>query len=366
MKVALLSYPMLFQRVGGLQVQVQESLTALSRLGVEARLVNPNEERLTTFDLVHVFGIVNGNHRIVEVAKALGRPVVVSSLIHAGWSRSMVLRAKLLDRLVGRLSGWEVSTSFGAVRHGLQLADRVIALGEAERDALVRAYEVESDRVRVIPNGIDARFFAANASAFRQQYAISRPFVLFVGAINTRKNQMALVHALEGTGIRIVLIGEAAGPDRALLDALLRHNSVTHIPPLAHDDALLASAYAAASVTALTSTSEAMPLCVLESLAAGTPVVLTKFHQMRLALPSSMLREIDPQQPVQIRDAVLALMRRNVERTTISASVADLSWDRVGAALADCYQECLNVGSSDREAAPSPPPLVGASRSETP
>src|SRR5450830_1193345 len=58
MRVGILSYPMLFQREGGLQVQVRETIAALNRLGqddahpLQAELVDPNRQRLQGMGVV--------------------------------------------------------------------------------------------------------------------------------------------------------------------------------------------------------------------------------------------------------------------------------------------------------------------------
>lgn len=55
MKVGLISYPMLWQRQGGVQNKIHNTLVALSGLGVESRLFDINTDCLTDFDLLHVF-----------------------------------------------------------------------------------------------------------------------------------------------------------------------------------------------------------------------------------------------------------------------------------------------------------------------
>jgi hypothetical protein len=76
MRVGILSYPMLFQRDGRLQVQVREAIEALNRIAlgparapIEAELVDPFRSRLDDYDVVHVFAAVNGNHRRSARAK---------------------------------------------------------------------------------------------------------------------------------------------------------------------------------------------------------------------------------------------------------------------------------------------------------
>src|SRR5450830_1265462 len=61
MRVGILSYPMLFQRDGGLQIQVRETIAALNRLPqlparpLDVQLVDANHQRLADFDVLHVF-----------------------------------------------------------------------------------------------------------------------------------------------------------------------------------------------------------------------------------------------------------------------------------------------------------------------
>ncbi|MYM75567.1 glycosyl transferase, partial [Duganella sp. FT134W] len=81
MRVGLISYPMLFQRNGGLQVQVGETLRALAAAGHQVGLVDPAHADRADFDLLHVFGSMNGNHRLVAAARAAGLPVVLSALV---------------------------------------------------------------------------------------------------------------------------------------------------------------------------------------------------------------------------------------------------------------------------------------------
>jgi len=74
MRVAVLSYPMLFQTAGGLKMKVGRTVDALVRRGIDARLVDPVREKLRDFDLVHVFAPYNGNNRVIEQAKSDGLP----------------------------------------------------------------------------------------------------------------------------------------------------------------------------------------------------------------------------------------------------------------------------------------------------
>ena len=70
-------------------------------------------------------------------------------------------------------------------------ADGLIAISAHTRDEAVRLLGLDARRIRVIPCGVDARFFAAGeaeAARARERYRLERPYVLWVGTIEPRKN----------------------------------------------------------------------------------------------------------------------------------------------------------------------------------
>ncbi|CAL95878.1 glycosyltransferase family 4 protein [Azoarcus olearius] len=343
MKVAVLSYPMLFQNKGGLQVQIRETVAALQRLGIDARLADPVREPLTDFDLVHVFSAINGNHRMVEQARAQGLPVVVSPLIRPHWNGRLGWLARRLETLVGRLTRWNVKTEYQQIETCLRGADALIALGDVEKDSIVEAFGVAPTRVHVIPNGIPGRFFDADPTPFCTAYGLAPGFVLSVATISPHKNQLALARATAGIGRQVVLIGPQLGSERDYLDSLLAHPHVRYLGPLEYENPLLASAYAGAGVFCLPALSEVMPLSVMESLAAGTPVVMTREHCMDLSRMQGAVREVVPQDEEAIRHALLEFINEPPPATACRNAVAGYSWDAVAETLADCYREIVSA-----------------------
>jgi glycosyltransferase involved in cell wall biosynthesis len=97
-------------------------------------------------------------------------------------------------------------------------ADGLIAVSAHTRDEAVGKLGLDARRIRVIPNGVDAPFFAAGeteAAAARARYGLTRPYVLAVGSIEPRKNlDMALdVWAALPAGLRHAFEFVIAGPE---------------------------------------------------------------------------------------------------------------------------------------------------------
>lgn len=340
-RVAVLSYPMLFQNQGGLQVQVLETVGALQRLGVDARIIDPSRDKLADFDLVHIFSAINGNHRIAEQAKAIGKPVITSPLIQPHWTRALGRKAHWLESLVGRLTHWEVKTEYRHIRSCLENSDKLVALGSLESRCIIEAFDIPPTRIEIIPNGIPERFFTADLQLFQSSTGIAPGFVLCAASINPYKNQAGLVSALKDLDIRIVLIGPCLEANRRYLDSMTAQPNVTYLGSLAHDDPLLAAAYAAAGLFCLPSQSEVMPLSVMESLAAGTPVVMTRHHGMDLGGFKHLVQEVSPSDGAAIRAAVEHFLKNPPESAACQAAVQHLTWDAVGTALLTCYNQLM-------------------------
>ncbi len=342
MKIAILSYPMLFQNHGGLQVQILETIYSLNELGIDATLINPCKEKLSDYDIVHVFSAINGNHRIIEQAKAIEKPVVTSPLIQPHWDSQLGRRAKILESIVGRLTNWEVKTEYRHISSCLNKSDHLIALGALEKKAIINAFKISKEKIDIIPNGIPKRFFEADETLFVDKTGIEAGFILCVGSIYQHKNQSTLADATKKMNKTLVLIGPCSPANKPYLEILLKHPHVHYIGSLDYDDPLLASAYAAAGVFCLPSLSEVMPLSVLESLAAGTAVVMTKNHGMDTSKLHDVLSEITPLNTDMIQSAIGNYFKSPPDSQLCSSLVKDLTWNNVAKSITNIYTKLLS------------------------
>lgn len=340
MRVGIISYPMLFQTLGGLQIQIKETAEALCSLGVEAQIFDPSRTHITEFDLLHVFSAINGNYRIVQHAAAFGMPVVVSPLIRSHWTRRLGTKARMLESLVGRLTGWLVHTEYREIETCLSSAQHLIALGSAEKRAIIEGFRIPAASISVVPNGIPDRFFVPDRNLFCARHRLAPGYVLNVATVDPHKNQLALAEALSGTGVELVVIGPCLDSYRSYLAELCSHSHVRYVGPLDYTDPALPSAYAAASVFCLPSHSEVMPLAILESLATGTPTVMTEHHGMDLSAVPQALAFVDPDDRNAIREAVLS-MRNSAEAASCVSLARRYTWQTVAESLLGVYESVI-------------------------
>ena len=180
-------------------------------------------------------------------------------------------------------------------------ADRLIVLSEAFRDVLINDYGVDAAKVEIIPGGVDLDRFVPAFNTPKDQartqfgWPTDRPIVLTVRRLVPRMGLETLVEAMTAVRQRVpsaLCLIAGRGP---LVEPLLQQiaaagleNTVELLGFVADED--LPLAYRAADVSIVPSESlEGFGLSAAESLAAGTPVLVTPVG----GLPE-VVRGIDP------------------------------------------------------------------------
>jgi len=159
-----------------------------------------------------------------------------------------------------------------AVPRAVRQAARVLTVSERTKRDLVELYGVPPEQVVVIPNGVDPAFHAAQPSPEMPSDTLSLgSYVLAVGAIQARKNQLAALEAAHVVGLPLVVAGPEKDP---ALAADLRRRGARLEGYV--EVGRLADLYRGAACVVQSSRYEGFGLPVLEAMASGTPVVAVR------------------------------------------------------------------------------------------
>ena len=345
MKVILAGYQSVGLIHGGPLTQILESARHLGREGVEAELLDPWKPlRRDSADLIHLFSAGIGTYHLAREIHQLGMPLVVSPIMFSRHSPAFLRSGLRAGRLLERI-GPGVWSDYGLASDICAWARMVVPNTQAEADLLVEGLGVPREKIRIVPNGVDARFRHGDPDVFRRTFGVEK-FILNVGHIGPgRKNVLALIRALADIDIPAVLIGRVtAGADgEACVREAARHEHIRLLGPIPNDSPLLASAYAACEVFALPSQYETPGIAALEAALAGAKIVITDRGGTREYF-ADLATYVDHRSVDSIRRGLrkaLAAPRDVRLQERISQSFL---WEHVAARLAAVYRELAGDG----------------------
>lgn len=266
---------------GGLQVQANETFQALSRLGEGISAARFNwSEREPLADVYHFIGFPPHLHRIAELIYQAGRPYVITLLLGSTHKPIRLCLASARHFIKVHIVRQRQS------RDAIMRAAAVVTITEADAVAARTIYGLEKSRIHIVPNGVNEGFFGHSPSLWQEKFG-AKPFVLCVGAIQKRKNQLLLLEACNHLRLPAVLLGpllpgETHYTQRVAAAAKQNEAFGGHwLRSLHSDDPLLLSAFAACQLFCLLSASETQPLSVLQAMAARKPVLLLRAPYVR-------------------------------------------------------------------------------------
>jgi len=171
-----------------------------------------------------------------------------------------------------------IERSFG------RITDRMVAVSASEAETISASGVVKPERVRVVPNGIDASTYDGVTAALRSELGTppDAPVAVLAGLMYEAKGQDLALEMLAGPGCESLHIWFAGtGEHQAQYEALARELGVAE---RAHflgwrDD--VPALLAAADFLLLPSRWEAMPYIVLEAMASRKPVVAARVDGVR-------------------------------------------------------------------------------------
>jgi len=261
-------------RVSRVTVDVR---SRVSKTAASIRLLSRLAEMRSTADLIHVHGISAKNVPVALMARAFGKPIVLT-LHTSGQDEPLVASAQ------GPLSRWAFKSARLVLPVSPNLERRCEEAG------------LEASAIRLTPNGVDTNRFRPPTADERArlrcelQWPERDPVIVFVGFFSRDKRPDLLFRAwsrlaAEGRLSKLVYIGATtstyfeidrsmAGHIRAEAARLGRSDDVLFVETTHAVDRHLR----AADAFVLSSVREAHPLALLEAMSCGLPVIASRIE----------------------------------------------------------------------------------------
>jgi len=258
--------------------------------------------------------------RVVHINSAL---VPLVTLLRVGLLSlaARLRRARVITHVHdGYVELWLVTTARRLLaRVLLSPAHVIVAASDRSRAALAEALGAE--RVVLIDNGVDLSTFAGGGGSHNP------PRILFAGFLTARKGILNLLEAsasLMGDGVEheLVVAGAPIPEAAGLTLEQLRESAGPHVrfvgyrPPES-----MPEQYLSVDVFCLPSWWEAMPLSVLEAMAAGLPVAASRVGDIPRAVADGITGVlVPPDRPDMLAAALGRLLRDPDLRTRMGAA----------------------------------------------
>lgn len=223
-------------------------------------------------------------------------------------------------------------------------ADAVICVSDTTRQDVLRLYELDADKVHVIPNAYSDIFRRLDSTDLPASIQIEQPFLLYIGNRAHYKNfdLLAKAYSLWPRRKEVALVLVGARPisesEQQLMVELAIAKQVKLLKDV--DDETLCRLYNSAAVFVYPSLCEGFGIPLLEAMACGCPIVASHIPSTIEVAGNSPIY-FDPVEEDDLLNALdIALSQgRNSERIRTGLErVKSYSWDMTAARTLEVYR----------------------------
>lgn len=290
----------LFELKGGDTIQILKTKEYLEKKGIEVDLKVDLELDVSEYDIIHLFNLTRVQETYFQVtnAKKYNKPIVLSTIY---WEteefekngqigiRKLVNNMLSINKIESIKAAFKyffkgekdegtkylIKNNFTDIqREILKSVDWFLPNSQLEMACIEKNLNFKTDNYTVVPNAIDQNL---NLKAFSEKYDKYSGYVLCVGRIETRKNQLNLLRALIGTNYKVLLVGEISPGHRKygakVMKLVNENDNFEYIESIKNEE--LYNLYAKCKVHVLASWFETPGLVSLEAASQGCNIVVT-------------------------------------------------------------------------------------------
>jgi len=234
-------------------------------------------------------------------------------------------------------------------KYAVNTANHVIAISKQTKSDIVKYFKVDPNKITVIYQGCNKAFkqhySKEEKEEVRNKYNLPKEYIINVGTLQDRKNALAAVEAINGTGHHLVLVGNEkkyAAKIHTYIKVYSLQNQVTFLKNIVVKE--LAILYQNATVFCYPSFCEGFGIPIIEAMYSNIPVIVTKDGCFPEAAGPDAIY-IDPNNPREIREKLDWVFENPEERKKIAekgyAYVQRFSDKNVGEQLTNLYKTVL-------------------------
>jgi glycosyltransferase involved in cell wall biosynthesis len=247
-----------------------------------------------------------------------------------------------------------------AIVASLRRADLVTVPSESTKREILRCVPgVDAMKIRVVVPGINDEFkpmSARRVAAAADKLGVRKPYVLYVGTLEPRKNLLTLVDAfrrlVEEHDVEedLVLAGKAGWGYEPLFEKIRVHGLDDRIHRLGYvPHELLPGLVGGASLFVYPSLAEGFGFPPLEAMACGVPTIASDSSSLAENLDGAAVL-VSPNDPVALGGAMIKVLRDEPVRHELRQKglerVESYRWERTARETIACYRELMSLNAS--------------------
>jgi glycosyltransferase involved in cell wall biosynthesis len=295
LKVLITTYHQAFLKKSGGEVELFETAMWLNELGVLADVYGPKSRPLDAYDVVLHFSVHGGGLELLQTVKTVGKRIVLWPNL---WIENPTRDTKQL------------------IERHFALADAIVVKSKAEKEHILSQFAVPQGLFHVVPAGVDPCYGnPADPHMFKTIYKVN-DYILWLGTIEERKNQLFAIEALKDLEIPLVFVGNYRHQEyyEACRKAAPAHFRL--LPPMVPKSEILRSALQSCRLF-LEVPMDPPGLSALEAGLAGRPLVLSDSSWCREHF-GEHVTYVDPSSKASIREGVQSVLSRDNARSALS------------------------------------------------
>lgn len=372
MRVLMQSRSNFYTLRGGDTVQLLKTKNELEKLGVEVDISLELEPDLRRYDIVHLSNLTRIQETYIQMknARKQNKPIALSTIYwpteefekvgQVGWRKILNKlidinkeeRLKAVYRYITSKEERNRATTeliknkyMDMQKEVLMAADCCLPNSKTEIEKIEEVLGVKIDKYIVVPNGIDKNI-VEKSNEENTEYEKYQDAVICVGRIDTRKNQLNLVRALDGSGKKLILVGAVSKNHRRYFEQispyLERNEQFEYIPYIENEK--LYQLYRVCKVNALPSWFDTPGLVSLEAAAMGCNLAISSKGTTRDYF-GDYAYYCEPDNIDSIREAVLSAWHAPRIPELKAKVLSCYTWEQAAAQTLKCYREILKIRS---------------------